>query len=476
VRAPLLIIILLGLVYGLTLAPGITWANHGADSGGLVVAAYTGGAAHPPGYPLYLSLARLAQLAFPGEMAFRTNLLSALFAILAALGLYALLRQLKVPTPLAGLGALSLGLAPAVWGQAVISEVYTLHLALASLVFLQLFWVGGMSRPGTETVSDALRGLVFGLALGNHATSLFLAPVLLFDSTPGQRHPHQRVLLRFGVAGLTALGLYATLFLRGLGDAPVNWGKVNSFERLWWLVSGAPYRNYLGGLPDLPQKLPLLWAELAAFGWPLLVLAGLALACLPGLKLLKRLTLLIAALHLFFALNYDTRDWQVNLLPLYLLLGLWLALGLVRLPDFLHPAWQKPVRWGLSALAALSLAWNVAVAWPQVDASRDTRAADFAETILTGVSPNALVFTNEDRDTFALWYAHYVLGQRPDVAVLVSDLLPYDWYRETLRLTYPHLVIPDSAEDNFRQAVMRANPDLPACAIFIDPVPAFGCR
>jgi hypothetical protein len=93
VRAPLLIIILLGLVYGLTLAPGITWANHGADSGGLVVAAYTGGAAHPPGYPLYLSLARLAQLAFPGEMAFRTNLLSALFAILAALGLYALLRQ-----------------------------------------------------------------------------------------------------------------------------------------------------------------------------------------------------------------------------------------------------------------------------------------------------------------------------------------------------------------------------------------------
>jgi hypothetical protein len=476
VRVPLLILLLLGLVYGLTLAPGITWANHGADSGGLVAAAYTGGAAHPPGYPLYLALARLAQLVFPGEIAFRTNLLSALFAILAALGLYALLRQLKAPTPLAGLGALSLGLAPAVWGQAVISEVYTLHLALASLVFLQLFRVGGMSKPWPETVSDALRGLVFGLALSNHATSLFLAPVLLFDSTPGQRHPLTRILLRFGLAGLTALSLYATLFLRGLSDAPVNWGKVNSFERLWWLVSGAPYRDYLGGLPDLSQKLPQLWAELAAYGWPLLLLVGLGLALLPGLKLLKRLTLLIAVLYLFFALNYDTRDWQVNLLPLYLLFGLWLALGLARLPDFLRPAWRKPVRWGLTALVALNLAWNVSVAWPQVDASRDTRAADFAETILAGVSPNALVFTNEDRDTFALWYSHYVLGQRPDVAVLVSDLLPYAWYRETLRLTYPHLTIPDIAEDNFRQAVIRANPDLPACAIFIDPAPAFGCR
>jgi hypothetical protein len=351
VRAPLLILLLLGLVYGLTLAPGITWANHGADSGGLVAAAYTGGAAHPPGYPLYLALARLAQLVFPGEIAFRTNLLSALFAILAALGLYALLRQLKAPTPLAGLGALSLGLAPAVWGQAVISEVYTLHLALTSLVLLQLFGVvGGMSKPWPETVSDALRGLVFGLALSNHATSLFFAPVLLFDTAPGQRHPLQRILLRLGIAGLTALSLYATLFLRGLSHAPVNWGKVNSFERLWWLVSGALYRDYLGGLPDLSQKLPLLWAELSAFGLPLLALAGLALAFVPGLKLLKRLTLLIAVLHLFFALNYDTRDWQVNLLPLFLLLGLWLALGLARLPDLLPLAWRKPVRWGLSAL------------------------------------------------------------------------------------------------------------------------------
>jgi len=471
----LLLVLFLAMVYGLTLAPGITWANHGADSGGLVAAAYTGGVAHPPGYPLYLMLARLAQLLLPGEVALRTNLLSALFAILAALGLYAILRQLQAPAPLAGLGALSLGLAPAVWGQAVISEVYTLHLVLACMVFLQLFG-REMSSPQSGAVSDLLRGLVFGLALSNHATSLFLAPVLLFDSAPGRRHPLVRILLRLGIAGLTALGLYATLFLRGLSDAPVNWGKVNSFERLWWLVSGAPYHAYLGGLPDLPQKLPQLWAELSAYGWPLLLLVGLGLAFLPGLKLLKSLTLVIAVLHLFFVLNYDTRDWQVNLLPLYLLFSLWLALGMARLPDFLRPAWQKPVRWGLSALVALSLAWNVTTVWPQVDASRDTRAADFAETILAGVSPDALVFTNEDRDTFALWYYHYVLGQRPDIAVLTVGLLDQDWYRETLRLTYPHLSIPDTTDANFRQAIIRANPDLPACAIFMDPAPAFGCR
>ena len=39
------------LTYLRTLAPGITWANDGYDSGDLITAAVTGGVAHPTGYP-----------------------------------------------------------------------------------------------------------------------------------------------------------------------------------------------------------------------------------------------------------------------------------------------------------------------------------------------------------------------------------------------------------------------------------------
>src|SRR5260221_6952190 len=45
------------IVYLATLAPGLTWANNGADGGDLITAAVTGGVAHPPGYPTYLLLA-----------------------------------------------------------------------------------------------------------------------------------------------------------------------------------------------------------------------------------------------------------------------------------------------------------------------------------------------------------------------------------------------------------------------------------
>src|SRR5262245_14429377 len=84
------------LVYLSTLAPGLTWANHGADGGDLITAAATGGVAHPSGYPTYLVLARLF-LALPfGPLAFRVNLLSAVCAAGAAALVVGLVSQASV--------------------------------------------------------------------------------------------------------------------------------------------------------------------------------------------------------------------------------------------------------------------------------------------------------------------------------------------------------------------------------------------
>ena len=81
---PLTLLGLLATAYSLTLAPGLTWANHGEDGGDLITAAATLGVAHPTGYPTYLLLAHLFQLLPIGNLAFRTNLLSALSAMGAA--------------------------------------------------------------------------------------------------------------------------------------------------------------------------------------------------------------------------------------------------------------------------------------------------------------------------------------------------------------------------------------------------------
>src|SRR5881296_2764911 len=73
-------------VYGLTLSPSVG----AGDSGELILAAQSLGIPHPPGYPVWVLLARVAALLPWGSVAFRVNALSAAFAALAA-GLFYLL-------------------------------------------------------------------------------------------------------------------------------------------------------------------------------------------------------------------------------------------------------------------------------------------------------------------------------------------------------------------------------------------------
>src|SRR5512136_2543960 len=93
------------------MAPGLTWANGGSDGGDLITAAATGGVAHPTGYPVYLLLAKLFQLLPVSSLAFRTNLMSAVAAILAAVLIYALVT--RITSPLTGHGNWLAGLASA---------------------------------------------------------------------------------------------------------------------------------------------------------------------------------------------------------------------------------------------------------------------------------------------------------------------------------------------------------------------------
>lgn len=124
--APFIIILIPGLCYSFTIAPDITWAHFSTDGGDLIAAAATGGVPHPGGYPLYLILARPFQLIPVGTLAFRTNLFSAVCTILAALVLYAFLLhhfQGHASTRfIAFMAALAYGLAPFVWGQALVTK------------------------------------------------------------------------------------------------------------------------------------------------------------------------------------------------------------------------------------------------------------------------------------------------------------------------------------------------------------------
>ncbi|MDY7041189.1 MAG: DUF2723 domain-containing protein, partial [Chloroflexota bacterium] len=116
-------------LYLRTLSPTIGQA----DSFEFQVVAYTLGVAHPTGYPLYILLGKLFTLLPVGDVAYRVNLTSPIFASLAVTFLYLFVHRLMRSRWAALCAALTFAFARTLWSQAAIAEVYTLNAFFVAL-------------------------------------------------------------------------------------------------------------------------------------------------------------------------------------------------------------------------------------------------------------------------------------------------------------------------------------------------------
>jgi hypothetical protein len=478
---PAILAISLMAVYLATMAPGLSWANYGADGGDLIAAAATGGVAHPTGYPLYLLLAPLFQVVPAGSLAFRTNLMSGLAAVVAAVLVYVLVtRSLSHSNPhqywLAGLASgFAFGFSPLLWSQAVITEVYALHsLFVALLLYLSVI---DFPLPFTQKRQDCMLGLTFGLAMGNHVTIILLLPVILFTTILRKPNPTEgkswrgdwqldgRSLLR----RLTWLGVgllvYLTLPLRALSQPPVNWGNPVTLDGMAWLVSGKLYQGqlFILTLPSVLERVRVVAALfLEQFGVP-----GLSIGLIGLIVLFKPTRLYLGALWIMaassvFAIVYATTDAFMYMIPAFLCFAIWIGMGLAGLMDAASRRFRiiGPL---LGLVFILVLVIQTGNHWPQVDASHDQRAELFGEDVLALAPAQAIVFAKGDRAVFTMWYFQYAMQNRPDLAIVATDLLQFGWYQQTLNSIYPDLNVPGPFP--FSETVVVTNSDRPVCYI-----------
>jgi 4-amino-4-deoxy-L-arabinose transferase-like glycosyltransferase len=449
-------------LYARTLAPGLTWAHNGADGGDLLAAALTHGVPHPSGYPTYQLLLASALKLAPGEPARVGNWLSAIGAALAVALLTDLACRMLAGQPWRKIAALASGLifatSPALWSQAVITEVYTLN-ALAVVLVLWLVWrwreAALAGRRAWFWLTGA--GLVFGLGLGNHLTLALMLPGLIV-----WMWPLRRSVLRQGrwqtrvmpLAGL-ALGLATYAYLPWTANRvpPVNWGNPSTQEGLAWLASGAIYRNMIFGLPlvHVPGRLGAWGGEasrqLGGGVWG-------ALIALLGLWRLERIdrawwwtTLLVALTYTAYAVGYNSADSSVYLIPAWAMASLWFAQGVAWIAHRIA-AWRDQ-RWAIASLIVLAVGLPLIAAarhWSQMDLSRDRAAQDFVEAVLTTAAPSAVILVGSDEPTFALWYARYGLQQRSDLTPVNVHLYDYPWYQASLLRHHPVLAAVTSEE------------------------------
>jgi lipoprotein signal peptidase len=466
-------------IYLLTMAPGLTWANGGSDGGDLITAAATGGVAHPTGYPVYLLVARLFQLLPFGSLAFRTNILSALATVMAALLVHAIVENsLRISHPkadtLAGfIAGTAFGLSPLAWSQAVITEVYPLHIFFISLLLYLL------TIPKSESQIKYLAiGLVQGLAMGNHILAGLMIPAVLliasFRKIPenglkgsvGKNWRWDRQSFANVCIGVV-IGIlsYVSLPLRAAAHPPVNWGDPVTWDRFFWLVSGQLYQDrfFLLDLASVWNHLQT-WANLTLqqFGLFGLLISLVGLVVFFNPSRLYFLTLWTALIFTLFSIQYNVIDSFVYLLPVFLVFSIWIGLGIGQIIHFISH-YQQQSGWIILLICLAYLSLLAASHWSQVDASHDLRAEAFGSQVLSEAPSGAILFAEGDRTVFTLWYFHYGLRLRPDVIVLANSLLPFDWYRENLRYIYPNLILPDSTPDTWLSTIRRVNPNRPAC-------------
>jgi len=448
-------------VYAMTLSPTVTWRNQGEDSGDLLVASATLGIPHPTGYPLYVLLGRVASQLPLGNIAFRINLVSALAG---AASVFFLARFILEAAPTGAAGAMICAIAASLlyafsggaWSQSVLAEVYTLNISLLGAIL----WALARAERSGGLKPLALAAFLFGLGLSNHLLILTAAPAIALVCA-------RRVASRsIGPSGLVLLLLFAFwgvtmdlyLPIRAALGPEFSWGAPSTPERLLWVLTGAQYaRNFFQrGLPEIAgHLLPGRWA--LDYGWGLLFLGVGAIGAAawgarpkaspgsrPGL-LLPALAALAGALALLsaYSISDDIGYWM----PVGYLCCAIAGVGVAVL-------WQRAsglplLRLGLATLSTAGVALAVAGNFRAVDASGDVTPYAFAHRNLEQVEPNALIISEYDGRTFALWFykATDFKKSHPDLVVAYKYLLVWPWYQHHLARRYASLAVPPYSGD-----------------------------
>jgi len=405
------------IAYLITLAP--TVATN--DAGRFQIAAPLLGTGHPTGYPTFILAGKLFTFLPFGDLAYRMNLMAAVFGGVAVALVYLVAREVGAGKAPAAGAALLFAFSATFWGEATFAEVYSMHASfILGVLYLLLRW-----RERGGTVHLVLAGLLFGLSLGNNAGMVLLAPAFLILIVAGRwRSLSLRKIPPAGIASLVGVSVYAYVPIRGFAGAWHNYGDpVNDWSDAWRLVSGARFQGLMGASPsELLFSAGHFLYELASqtvapFGY-VLAFAMLAGGIYGASNLISRSRAVGAALvvaffsTLVYALAYDISDIAVYYIPVYAILFILLAVAATRLSNVFRSPW-------IPAAPAIAAALVLGLNFAPSDRSDYFDERENSEATLAALPEDAVLYGKTP--IIPATYLTEVEGERGDVTLRWLD-------------------------------------------------------
>ena len=435
------LISVVSFIYLKTLAPTLGEA----DTFEMQVNAIRLGISHGSGYPLYLLLAKFfSLLPIGGTVAFRINLSSSVFGILASILVYLISRQLNTSRPASWIAALSFAASIAFWSRAVEAEVYTLHVALVGLIL----WIAiSIQRSALSNKKFYLLSFLFGLSLTNHLTTTLLAPAILIALVSLIPFKHnnllnyQLLITKQNLRSLLLITVYCSLFtLFGLSlylYLPLRWPIVNNGEVMTWemfkhFITGQEAQGALrlnAWYSDLSRYEIVFRKSLDQFGWVGVITALIGFVSLVRKNIFAALITLAAySGFAFFALSFyvPDPDYSSFMLPAHFVQTVWMAMGIssiaysvFRIPLIAKSDTQYAIRNTLYAICLLLPASLITTNLPLVDKSNDWHFDKLGRYILSQpLKQNAAILA--DSELIApLYYLQIAENIRPDLNIVV---------------------------------------------------------
>jgi len=410
-------------LYRVTLLPGVDFG----DTGSLQTTVGTTFVTPRDGYPLYFALGDLVYLVTRGEAAHALNLASAIEGAAACAVIVLAAAELSGSLAAGAAAAVLFAVSYTFWSQAIIAEVYALHMLFVSLTLLLLLrW---QRRPTTGRLAAFFAA--YALGFGNHLSMVLLMPaytVFLLTAAPGG----WRSMIAPRVTALAALCAAAgalqyawnmhTLWL--LPDPPH--GAIDALQRFWFDVTKSDWRDTM--VMTVPRA--LAGDRLAMYAFELrqqfgVVVPWVAVCGLAAVAMADRyralLMFLLFAVNVGFAYSYNVGDTHVFYLPSHLIAAILVA------PALAATFRVAPIAAPIAASAAIAYGGLRAYRdFPALDRSHDDRPARLLDALTAGIDERQSILLADLNWQIQNGLSYYSSVTRPEIAwARMPDVMLY---------------------------------------------------
>ncbi|XP_027968009.1 transmembrane protein 260 isoform X3 [Eumetopias jubatus] len=380
-------------VFTLTLPPSVP----GGDSGELITAAHELGVAHPPGYPLFTLVAKLAIILFPfGSVAYRVNLLCGLFGAVAASLLFFTVFRLSGSHAGGILAAGVFSFSRLTWQWSIAAEVFSLNNLFVGLLMALTVHFEEAATAKERSKIAKIGAFCCGLSLCNQHTIvlyvLCIIPWILFRLLKEKIvfYSSQVTSMRTQLSlNIQALAVWANICLAR---------KNRQNPSLVWLFTGmfCTYSLFFAWRANLDISKPLFMGVVERF-------------------------------------------WMQSNAVVAVLAGLGLATLASESNRVLNTSGLQCLEW-LSA--ALFIIYQIYSNFSICDQRTNYVIDKFAKNLLASMPRDAIILLRGDLPGNSLRYMHYCEGLRPDISLVDQEMMTYEWYLPKMAKHLPGVSFP----------------------------------